>query len=130
MASRIPSGVTGPESSPGASSTATAGPCGSRLQLVGARGGFGRRRLRFFLRTVVGRRAHHLGERPGKLVQRNGILVGCIRYFHLFATSCFMNFSPSLANCRSLWYIRRQILVAATILSRARPKASITIRLL
>ena len=50
--------------------------------------------------------------------------------FHLFATSCFMNFSPSVASCVSLWYIRRQIFVAAAILSRARPKASITIRLL
>jgi len=40
----------------------------------------------------------------------------------------FMNASPSRANCSSLWYIRRQILVAATNSGRARPKASIIIQ--
>ena len=36
-----------------------------------------------------------------------------------------MKASPSVASWRSLWYMRRQILVAGTSFSRARPKASI-----
>ncbi len=42
------------------------------------------------------------------------------------STSDFIKDSPSVANWRSLWYIRRQILVAGTSFSSARPKASMT----
>ncbi len=42
------------------------------------------------------------------------------------ATSRFMKASASAANCRSLSYMRRQILVAGTSFSRANPKASHT----
>ncbi len=48
------------------------------------------------------------------------------RYFHRLATSFFMNFKASLASWRSLWYMRRQILVAGTSFSSAKPKASTT----
>ena len=50
-------------------------------------------------------------------------------YFHRLATSACMNRSPSEASCRSLSYMRRQILVAGMSFSKASPNASIISRL-
>ena len=91
--------------------------------------------------------AHRLGERLGQLVERdalrgfgsfgrlghvpNSSLIiqhSSFADHHRLATSAFMNFNPSAASCFSLRYIRRQILVAGTSLSNARPNASMTSR--
>ena len=125
IASRMPSGVTGPASSVGPSGAASgsSGGCDEWSSPPATDSAAD---------SPDASSAAALGEVPitwakawAELVEGDRVLV----YFHLFATSCFMNRSPSVANCRSLWYIRRQILVAATILSRANPKASITMRL-
>ena len=50
-------------------------------------------------------------------------------YRQRLATSVFMNVKASAASWCSVSYMQRQIFVAATILSKARPKALTTIRL-